>query len=153
MKKHFDSTRMLKIIAPALALLIITSSCAVTDEPQAVEEALPDRADEAEVVEYIRINASEANELIDTRDVTIVDVRTQAEFEEIRIDGAILIPDYEIADLAPEMLPDKDDLILIYCRSGRRSEIASRILIDMGYTNVYDFGGIIDWPYETISGD
>ncbi len=153
MEKYINLSKILKIIVPALALLIMTSSCAVIDQPQAAEEAQPDRAEEAEVVEYIRINASEAKELIDTREVIIVDVRTQAEFEEIRIDDSILIPDYEIAELAPEMLPDKDDLILIYCRSGRRSEIAARILIDMGYTNVYDFGGIIDWPYETISGD
>ena len=153
MEKYINLSKILKIIVPALALLIMTSSCAVIDQPQAAEEAQPDRAEEAEVVEYIRINASEAKELIDTREVIIVDVRTLAEFEEIRIDGSILVPDYEIAELAPEMLPDKDALILIYCRSGRRSELAARILIDMGYTDVYDFGGIIDWPFETISGD
>lgn len=153
MEKYINLSKILKIIVPALALLIMTSSCAVIDQPQAAEEAQPDRAEEAEVVEYIRINASEAKELIDTREVIIVDVRTLAEFEEIRIDGSILIPDYEIAELAPEMLSDKDALILIYCRSGRRSELAARILIDMGYTDVYDFGGIIDWPFETISGD
>lgn len=153
MEKYINLSKILKIIVPALALLIMTSSCAVIDQPQAAEEAQPDRAEEAEVVEYIRINASEAKELIDTREVIIVDVRTLAEFEEIRIDGSILVPDYEIAELAPEMLSDKDALILIYCRSGRRSELAARILIDMGYTDVYDFGGIIDWPFETISGD
>ena len=85
-------------------------------------------------------------------DFILLDVRTEEEFRENRIGGAILIPDYEISARAGLELPDKDAVILIYCRSGRRSENAARELADMGYTNVYDFGGIIDWPYETASG-
>lgn|GEM_PF-4296883 len=60
---------------------------------------------------------------------------------------------YDIEALAPEILADKDKTILVYCRSGRRSETAAKSLIKMGYTNTYDFGGIIDWPYKTVSGD
>ena len=72
---------------------------------------------------------------------------------EQRLEGAILIPDYEIRIRAEKELPDKNAIILIYCRSGRRSELAAVELVNLGYTNVYDFGGIIDWPYETVSGE
>jgi len=82
----------------------------------------------------------------------LLDVRTDEEFAEKRIDGAILIPDYEIEDRVLTELPDREALILIYCRSGNRSASAARKMIDMGYTNVYDFGGINDWPYDTVGG-
>jgi rhodanese-related sulfurtransferase len=80
----------------------------------------------------------------------LLDVRTSEEYKEKRIEGAVLIPDYEINDRAAAALPDKDAAILIYCRSGRRSASVAHELIEMGYTNVYDFGGINDWPYETV---
>ena len=78
----------------------------------------------------------------------IIDARTLEEFNEGHIKGAILIPEYEISQRAESELLDKDQLILVYCRSGRRSKIASQALVDLGYTNVKEFGGIIDWPYE-----
>ena len=84
------------------------------------------------------------------KDYIILDARTQEEFDEGHIDGAILIPEYEVANRAEKELPDKDQLILVYCRSGRRSKIASQALVDLGYTNVKEFGGIIDWPYEIV---
>ena len=65
-------------------------------------------------------------------------------------DNAILIPEYEIANRAEKELPDKEQLILVYCRSGRRSKIASEELVKLGYTNVKEFGGIIDWPYDIV---
>ena len=80
----------------------------------------------------------------------ILDVREQDEFDESHIPGAILIPHGQIKELAPSMLPDKDQLILVYCRSGRRSKIAAEALEEMGYTNIKEFGGINDWPYETV---
>jgi len=80
----------------------------------------------------------------------LLDVRTIQEFTEIRIDGAILIPDYELRQRAETELPDKNAVILIYCRSGRRSAFSAAILADLGYSNLYDFGGIINWPYETV---
>ena len=82
-------------------------------------------------------------------DAIILDVRTQDEFDQERIPGAILLPDFEVEARAREVLPDKDALILIYCRSGRRSNLSAKLLASMGYTNVYDFGGILSWPYDT----
>ena len=61
-----------------------------------------------------------------------------------------MIPEYEIEAKAESLLPDKNQLILVYCRSGRRSKIASEALVKLGYTNVKEFGGIIDWPYEIV---
>ena len=79
----------------------------------------------------------------------ILDVRTEEEYNESHIPDAILIPDYEIMTKAEQVLTDKEQLILVYCRSGRRSKNASQALAELGYTNVKEFGGIIDWPYET----
>ena len=76
------------------------------------------------------------------------DTREQDEFDKGHIPGAILIPYTEIENKAEAMLTDKDKLILVYCRSGRRSKIAAESLVKLGYTNVKEFGGIIDWSYE-----
>lgn len=100
---------------------------------------------------YEQITASQAKELMEKETgYIIIDARTQEEFDEGHIENAILIPEYEIAQRAEKELPDKDQLILVYCRSGRRSKIASQELVDLGYTNVKEFGGIIDWPYEIV---
>ena len=100
---------------------------------------------------YEQITPAEAKEIMDTQDgYIILDVRTQEEYDEAHIDGAILIPDYEITDRAESVLKDKDQLILVYCRSGRRSKLAASELVKLGYTNIKEFGGIIDWPYETV---
>lgn len=98
---------------------------------------------------YMSITAAEAKHIMDTEEgYIILDVRTQEEYDESHIPGAILIPNTEIEDRAEENLPDKDQLILVYCRSGRRSKLAAEILVELGYTNIKEFGGIIDWPYE-----
>ena len=100
---------------------------------------------------YEQITAKEAKTIMDTeQDYIIIDARTEEEFADGHIQGAILIPEYEITERAEKELPDKDALILVYCRSGRRSKIASEELVRLGYTNVKEFGGIIDWPYETV---
>lgn len=99
---------------------------------------------------YMNISAEEAKKIMDNEhEYVILDVRTREEFDEKHIPGAILIPDYEIREKAESVLTDKDRLILVYCRSGRRSKLASEELVEMGYTNIKEFGGIIDWPYET----
>ncbi len=109
--------------------------------------------DGQEAADYVSITAEEAKEMMDAeQDYIILDVRTEEEFAESHIPGAVLIPDYEIRDRAQEMLPDKEQLIFVYCRSGNRSKKASAALAEMGYTNVKEFGGIIDWPYETEEG-
>lgn len=103
--------------------------------------------------EYRKLSPQEARVQLDTdRTIKLVDVRTEQEFLEKRIAGSLLIPDYEIEALAPKLLPDKDAKIFLYCRSGRRSREAAMQLVAMGYTQVYDLGGIIDWAYETVSG-
>ena len=87
------------------------------------------------------------------KDVILVDVRTPEEHRQKRIPGSILLPDYELKSRAEEVLPDNDAKIVVYCRSGRRSAEAAKVLKEMGYKNVYDLGGIIDSPYETESGE
>ena len=82
----------------------------------------------------------------------LLDVRTPAEYQRIRIKGAKLIPVDELAGRAAKELPDKDVPILIYCQSGARAGTALKILTQMGYADVSSFGGIMSWPYETISG-
>ena len=100
---------------------------------------------------YEQISGAEAKALMDSESgYIIIDARTQEEYDEGHIPGAILIPEYEIADRAEKELPDKKQLILVYCRSGRRSKIAAEELVKLGYTNVKEFGGIIDWEYETV---
>ena len=98
---------------------------------------------------YMNITAEEAKQIMDSKEgYVILDVRTQEEYDQGHIPGAILIPDTEIEARAEEILTDKDQLILIYCRSGRRSKLAAEALVELGYTNIKEFGGIIDWPYE-----
>ena len=107
--------------------------------------------EQEETPTYQQISAQQAKTIMDTQsDYIIIDARTNEEFAEGHIEGAILIPEYEIVNRAEKELPDKDALILVYCRSGRRSKIASEELVKLGYTNVKEFGGIIDWPYETV---
>ena len=102
-------------------------------------------------VSYDQISGTEAKALIDSESgYVIIDARTQEEYDQGHIPGAILIPEHEIADRAEKELPDKDQLIFVYCRSGRRSKIAAEELVKLGYTNVKEFGGIIDWEYEIV---
>lgn len=98
---------------------------------------------------YLNITAEQAKEIMDTEEgYIILDVRTQDEYDEGHIPGAILIPYTQMEARAEEELTDKNQLILVYCRSGRRSKIAAETLVELGYTNIREFGGIIDWPYE-----
>ena len=106
-------------------------------------------SEKGEKAMYEQITAEEAKKIMDSGEEHIIlDTREQDEFDEGHIPGAILIPYTEIENKAEAMLPDKDKLILVYCRSGRRSKIAAESLSKLGYTNVKEFGGIIDWNYE-----
>ena len=121
-------------------LLIILSALMLTACGQAKENT-------QEAV-YVNITAQQAKEIMDTQEgYIILDTRTQEEYDEGHIPGAILIPYDEITEKAEGILTDKDQLILVYCRSGRRSKIAAADLVKLGYTNIKEFGGIIDWPY------
>jgi rhodanese-related sulfurtransferase len=100
---------------------------------------------------YTIITQEEAKAMMSKDDGhVIVDVRRQDEYDSGHIPGAILIPNESITDTKPAELPDLDQIILIYCRSGNRSKQAAQKLADMGYTNLYEFGGIIDWTGETV---
>ena len=137
-----------------LLLLMGLYSCANTDETENLPPKKTMPADDyiPEAV-YRKVSAEEARDLMSAaKSFILLDVRTEAEYKEKRIDGAMLMPDYEVAGRAEAELADKTALIFIYCRSGRRSANAAKELVDMGYTNVYDFGGINDWAYETVSG-
>mgnify|MGYP003293715929 CR=1 FL=1 len=127
---------MKKIVLLILTILLLT---ACGQQNQDTQEAV-----------YMNITAQEAKELMDTQTgYIILDTRTQEEYEQGHIPGAILIPYDEVLEKAEGILTEKDQLILVYCRSGRRSKIAADDLVKLGYTNIREFGGIIDWPYET----
>ena len=105
-------------------------------------------------IEYTQITQEEAKQMMEQDDGhVIVDVRRQDEYDEGHIPGAILIPNESIEGEPPKELPDQDQTILVYCRSGRRSKEASQKLADMGYSNVYEFGGIIDWTGDIEKGE
>lgn len=98
---------------------------------------------------YVNITAQEAKTIMDTEQgYVILDTRTREEYDQGHIPGAIVIPHDEITDRVEEELTDKDQLLLVYCRSGRRSKLAAETLVKLGYTNIKEFGGILDWPYE-----
>jgi len=139
-KRNITSLTITVLLILALALAL--SACATADAPS---------GEEAPVV--VNLTAEEGKVMME-EDPTIilVDVRTQEEYIEEHIPGALLVPVDELESLAPELMPDKEATYIIYCRSGNRSATAALMLIDLGYQNVYDMGGIIDWPYETESG-
>ena len=136
---------MKKIVSIILICLMMT---ACTQNPP--EETMNETTKQTEPA-YMNITQEEAKKIMDSQTgYVILDVREQDEFDAGHIPGAILIPYGSIEDKAPSMLPDKDQLILVYCRSGRRSKIAAEALEKMGYTNIKEFGGILDWPYEIV---
>ena len=101
---------------------------------------------------YEQISQEQAKEMMDTQDVLILDVREQDEYDSGHIPGAVLLPVGTIDEkTAAEVIPDKDTTVLVYCRSGNRSKKASSALAGLGYTNIFEFGGINTWPYEIES--
>ena len=133
-----------------LALPFLFLGCESTSESTSTESESTSKSSSASS-SYEQIDASAAYSIMQSEnDYIIIDARTQEEFDQGHIENAILIPEYEIAEKAGSILPDKDELILVYCRSGRRSKIAADELVKLGYTNVKEFGGIIDWTYETV---
>ena len=101
---------------------------------------------------YEQITQETAKEMMDTQEVIILDVREQDEYDSGHIPDAVLLPVGNIdEDTTAEVIPEKDSAVLVYCRSGNRSKTASSALAELGYTNIYEFGGINTWPYETES--
>ena len=131
--------KIITILFVLAALAILAGCSSAEDETTAPEEKAG----------YQQISQAEAKQLMDSESgYIILDVRTDEEFAEGHIPGAMLIPDYEVAERAETELPDKGQLILVYCRSGNRSKKASEALAELGYTNVKEFGGINTWPYD-----
>jgi len=124
------------------------------------QESLPHQSDynhiydeyvEADIrVEYIKITSAEAEEMM-SDDVIILDVRRPNEFAEGHIPNAVLLPSGELWENATTVLPDKNQVILVYCRAGGRSSVAAQELILLGFTRVYDFGGILDWHGDIVT--
>ena len=128
---------MKKIIPFLMALLLLTGCGAQSEEST-----------------YRQVNAEEAATMMEEESgYIILDVRTAQEYSEKHIPGAINIPNETIGTEDIPELPDKEQLILVYCRSGNRSKQASEKLVKLGYTNIVEFGGINDWTGETVSGE
>ena len=101
---------------------------------------------------YQKITAQEAKQVMDENpDAIIIDVREQSEYDAGHIPNATLLPLGQLEALAAEALPDRNAPLLVYCRSGRRSKAGAESLVSLGYTDVRDFGGIIDWPYDVVT--
>ena len=143
--------KILKILAAIFTLAFCFSGCG-GEMNNGVSEGNSESEFTKNEDGYYQITPEEAHEImLRESDYVILDVRTETEFAEGHIFNAVLLPDYEIIDRASEVIPDKDEMILVYCRSGRRSKNASAELAAQGYTNVYEFGGIIDWPYDVVT--
>ena len=133
---------MKKYVLCLLAALLLLTGC-----------GLGEKAPEAAGDGYRQISQEEALEMMALDDGhVVVDVRTEAEYEEAHIPGAINVPNESIDGTLPEALPDPEQILLVYCRSGRRSKEAAGKLAALGYTNVFEFGGILDWTGETVPG-
>ena len=137
-------------ILAACALFLFT--CLFSGCGKEPEKAAEEATEEGKVMVYEEISQEEAKDIMDTRDdIVILDVREQDEYDAGHIPGAVLLPYTRVDELAESMLPDKDRTILVYCRTGRRSKIAAQSLAELGYSDVLEFGGILNWPYETVS--
>lgn len=121
-----------------MCLMVLLSGCMNTS-----------RSKEEQILAYHRIEAEQAKRMMDEGNVIIVDVRTEGEYKEKHIPAALHVPNDTIEETASKYLPDKEARYLIYCRSGSRSKQASLTLVSLGYQNIFDFGGINNWPYET----
>lgn len=139
-----------------LMAVLLFSACQSAQDKSAGQDAAANGTSSTNEVsavktaEYHKISAEEAKKMMDEQEVVIVDVRTEAEYAEGHIAGAVLVPNETIGEEAPAELPDKDAVLLVYCRSGNRSKTAANKLLKLGYQNVYDFGGVNTWPYDLV---
>ena len=144
MEKRKMSPKALKICGVLFTLTWVLATCACGTKKMSSPE-------ETKGGTYVSITQQEAKNIMDTEEnVIVLDVRSQEEYDAGHIANAILIPHDEIDSRAEAELPDKGQTILVYCRSGNRSKIASQALADLGYTGVKEFGGINTWEYGTV---
>ena len=136
--------RQILLFAALAASLALLSGCTLSKTKADTAEDAPGKA------AYHKISAEEAYEMMVSQEVVVVDVRTREEYDGGHIENAVLVPNESIGSKMPETMPDKEVTLLIYCRSGRRSKDAAQKLLALGYQSVYDFGGVIDWPYELV---
>ena len=136
--------RQILLFVALTASLSLLAGCALSKAKADTVEDMTDKA------AYHKISAEEAHEIMASQEVVVVDVRTREEYDGGHIENAVLVPNESIGSETPEALPDKDATLLVYCRSGRRSKDAAQKLLALGYQSVYDFGGVIDWPYELV---
>lgn len=135
-----------------MAVVMLSALCGCTDSKTEIT-ASDSQLSEA-VGTYTQITQEKAKQIIDSEDnIIILDVRRQDEYDSGHIPNALLIPNETITDTPPEELSDLNQKILIYCRSGNRSKQAAQKLADIGYTNVFEFGGINTWQYEIVTAD
>lgn len=150
MQRKFN---LLKKTMSSLLLLLLVSvlnACTTGPEQNKNTAIIPEQNKTAKV---LTITPEDAKERLENEEnIILLDVRTLEEYEENHIPNSVLIPLDVLEKEASEKLSDKGATIFIYCRSGNRSATASKILLELGYTNLYDLGGIIDWPYDTESG-
>ena len=143
--------RKITMLTIAGLISVLGISCGKTgSEKQTIK--ISKEVKEVKKAEYKKITSDEAKKMMETEKTIVVDVRSLEEYNEGHIPGAIVIPNESIGTEQPKELPDLEQVILVYCRSGNRSRQASQKLADMGYTNVYEFGGIKDWTGETEKG-
>ena len=136
--------RQILLFAALAASLALLSGCTLSKTKADTAEDMTGKA------AYQKISAEDAYEMMVSQEVVVVDVRTREEYDGGHIENAVLVPNESIGSEMPETLPDKEATLLIYCRSGRRSKDAAQKLLALGYQSVYDFGGVIDWPYELV---
>ena len=140
-----------KILFVLCFIMFFVSCESKTEDKKEVQTEKDYFSTEESKISYKIITQEEAKKIIDEQEgYIILDVRTKEEYDAGHIPNAILLPNEDIGSEDIDILPDKKQLILIYCRSGNRSKQAAQKLVDLGYENIMEFGGIIDWPYETV---
>ena len=145
MKRYFRLMKKIFVLFTVLVVgIVFIVGCSGGDEGNGSDYA---------PTYHVRISASKARAIMDeSPDSVLLDVRTLQEFSERRIEGAILLPHDQISLFTTNFIKDKATIVLVYCRTGIRSNLAALQLVSLGFRNVFDFGGINDWPFETVSG-
>jgi rhodanese-related sulfurtransferase len=135
------------IITISLVFIVASTAVFASGQTETKEETMS----EVQKAEYHKIDAETAKNIFDTQDdIIIIDVRTEGEYKSGHVENSINIPLDVITSTVTEQFPNKDEKLYVYCRSGNRSAQAAKLLVKAGYTNVYDFGGIISWPYKVV---